>query len=128
MWCSARFYFGVFAFLIYINDLTNALAKFIVHYFADDTNLLYGNKNPSVISAIINSKLKLVVDWLRANKFPLNECKTNLLLFRPINKLNLMNIYKLLQSLSRTLALGSLFQSHILYGSTICTIHLKKIF
>ena len=76
-------------FLLYINDLTNALEKFIVHHFADDTNLLYGNKNPFVKSVVINCKLKLATDWLRANKFSLNELKTKLLLFRPINKLNL---------------------------------------
>ena len=53
------------------------------------TNLLYGNKNPSVISDVINTKLKLVTGWLRANKLCLNESKTKLLLLRPINKLNL---------------------------------------
>ena len=80
---------GPLLFLIYINDLANALEKSIVHHFADNTNLLYGNKNPSVISDVINSELKLVTDWLRANKLSLNESKTKLLLFRPINKLNL---------------------------------------
>ena len=80
--------FGPLLFLIYINDLANALEKSIVHHFADETNLLYGNKNPSVISDVINSELKLVTDWLRANKLSLNESKTKLL-FRPINKLNL---------------------------------------
>ena len=38
---------GPLLFLIYINDLANALEKSIVHHFADNTNLLYGNKNPS---------------------------------------------------------------------------------
>ena len=78
-------------FLIYINDLTNALEKSIVHNFADDTNLLYGNKNISVISYVINSELKLVTDWLRANKFSLNESKTKSLLLNltlPNIKLN----------------------------------------
>ena len=86
---------GPLLFLIYINDLANALEKSIVHHFADDTNLLYGNKNPSVISDVINSELKLVTDWLRANKLSLNESKTKLLLFRPINKLNLTSNIKL---------------------------------
>ena len=67
-------------FLIYINDLTNALKKSIVHNFADDTDLLYDNKNISVISDVINSELKLVTDWLRASKLSLNESKTKLLL------------------------------------------------
>ena len=80
---------GSLLFLIYINDLADALEKSIVHHFANDTNLLHGNKNPFVMSNVINSELKLVTDWLRANKRSLNESKTKLLLFRPINKLNL---------------------------------------
>ena len=76
-------------FLIYINNLTNALEKSLVHHFADDTNLSYGNKNPSFISNVINSELKLVTGWLGANKVSLNKSKIKLLLLRPINKLNL---------------------------------------
>ena len=38
---------------------------------------------------ILNSKLKLVTDWLRVNKHWLGESKTKLLLSRPINKLKL---------------------------------------
>ena len=72
-----------------INDIANALEKSIVHHFADNADLLHGNKNPFVKSNVINSELKLVTDWLRANKLSLNESKTKLLLFRPINKLNL---------------------------------------
>ena len=78
-------------FLIYINDLANALAKSIIHHFADDTNLLYVNKDPCVISDVINSELKLVTDWLRANKLSLNESKTKLYFLEiyTINKRNL---------------------------------------
>ena len=68
---------GPLLFQIYINDLTNALEKSIVYHFADDTNLLYNSKNPSVISDVITGELKLVTEWLRANKLSLNESKTN---------------------------------------------------
>ena len=65
--------FGPLLFLIYINDLANALEKSIVHHFADNTYLLHDKKNPSVISDVIDSELKLVKDWPRANKLSLNE-------------------------------------------------------
>ena len=81
---------GPLLFLIYIIDVTNALEESIVHHFADDTNLLYDDKNPSVISGALNSELKLVTDWLRAKKLFLNESKTKLLLFRPVSTLNLI--------------------------------------
>ena len=45
---------GSLLFLIYVNGLANALEKSIVHHFADDTNLLYDNKDPSIISDVIN--------------------------------------------------------------------------
>ena len=37
----------------------------------------------------MNNELKLVTDWLRANKPSLNESKTKLLIFRPCRKLNI---------------------------------------
>ena len=55
---------GFLLFLIYINDLNNALDKCIVYHFADDTNLLFGNKCSSEIACIMNNKLQLLTDWL----------------------------------------------------------------
>ena len=51
---------GLLPFLIYITDLENALDKCIVYQFADDTNLLFGNKCPSGISCVMNNELKLL--------------------------------------------------------------------
>ena len=56
-----------------------------------------------VISDVINSELKLVTDWLIANKLSLNESKTKLL-FRPINQLNLTSSNIKLNGHLRTLA------------------------
>ena len=69
-------------------------------HFADDTNLLFGKKCPSGISCIMNSEGKLLTDWLRANKLPLNESKTKLLIFRPRRKQNVMGCANWYQSLS----------------------------
>ena len=53
---------GPLLFLIYINDLKNTLDKCIVKHFADDTNLLSGNKCLSEISCVMNNELKLLTD------------------------------------------------------------------
>ena len=53
---------GPLLFLIYINDLKNALDKCIVQHLVDDTNLLFGNKCPSEISCVMNKELRLLTD------------------------------------------------------------------
>ena len=77
---------GPLLFLVYINDLRNAIHNSIVHHFADDTNLLYINKNLKVIQNKMNKDLKSLVTWLRANKISLNATKTEMLIFRDPRK------------------------------------------
>ena len=77
---------GPLLFLVYINDLRNAIYHSIVHHFADDTNLLYVNKNLRVIQNKINGDLKSLCTWLRANKISLNASKTELIIFRDPRK------------------------------------------
>ena len=77
---------GPLLFLIYINDLRNAIYHSTVHHFADDTNLLYVNKNLKTIQNKVNKDLKSLVTWLRANKISLNASKTELIIFRDPRK------------------------------------------
>ena len=77
---------GPLLFLIYINDLHNAIRHSIVHHFADDTNLLYVNENLSTIQKKVNQDLKSLCTWLRANKISLNASKTELIIFRDPRK------------------------------------------
>ena len=49
-------------FLIYINDLTQAIKVCKVYNFADDTNLL----------CLVNADLEHLVNWINANKILLN--------------------------------------------------------
>ena len=61
----------------------------MVHHFADDTNLLLFDKSLKSLKKKINIDLKLLCQWLAANKISLNSSKTEYILFRrklkPIN-------------------------------------------
>ena len=37
---------GPLVFLIYIDDLNEAISHSLIHHFADDTNILFLNKSP----------------------------------------------------------------------------------
>ena len=80
---------GPLLFLIYINDLNQAIKFSRVHHFADDTNLLLVDNSLKKINKHINHDLKLLTTWLRANRISLNTSKTKILLFRPKSKRNL---------------------------------------
>ena len=67
---------------MYINDLQGVFSKLIIHYFEDDTNLLFPTKKLGTIDSVVNHKLKLISQWLRSNKLSVNETKTELIIFR----------------------------------------------
>ena len=70
---------GPLLFLIYINDLHNAIKYSKVYHFADDTNLLQIEKSPRKIQKQVNLDLKSLYKWLLANKISLNCSKTELI-------------------------------------------------
>ena len=74
---------GPLLFLLYVNDIYNASEKFKFHLFADDTNLLYGDKNLKSLETIVTAELSKVWDWLNANKLTLNVKKSNFVIFQP---------------------------------------------
>jgi beta-lactam-binding protein with PASTA domain len=49
--------------------------------FADDSNLLYSNKNPKTLESIVNTELDKVYRWLNANKLTMNTKNQMLLSF-----------------------------------------------
>ena len=77
---------GPLLFLIYINDLHQAILFSNVHHFADDTNLLVVGKTLKKIQKQINIDLKFLCKWLKANKISLNASKTELIIFRDPKK------------------------------------------
>ena len=73
---------GPLLFLIYINDLNQAIKFCKVHHFADDTNLLHFNKSVAKLNKLVNLDMKNLTVWLNANKISLNVDKTELVIFK----------------------------------------------
>ena len=73
---------GPLLFLIYINDLHRAIKYSRVYHFADDTNLLNISDSPKQMQKQVNIDLKLLCNWLLANKISLNCSKTELIIFQ----------------------------------------------
>ena len=62
------------------------LLVFKFHLFADDTNLLYSNKNVKRLENVVNKELKNLHEWLTANKLTININKSNFVIFCPCRK------------------------------------------
>ena len=77
---------GPLLFLVYINDICNSCNQMKFYLFADDTNLLYADKNLKSLESTINDELCKLYDWLIANKLSLNIKKSNYVIFRPRQK------------------------------------------
>ena len=69
-------------FLIYINRLHQVTKHAEIHYFADDTNLLYSSKSLKDINQKINFVLKNIAALVRTIKISLNTKKTETVPFR----------------------------------------------
>ena len=63
-----------------------SLKHAITYHFADDTSLVFSDKNPRKINKVINSELILLYEWLCANRLSLNAGKTEYMIFRPPRK------------------------------------------
>ena len=64
---------GPLLFLLYINDLNQAIKFCKVHHFADDTNLLYLGKSIKKLNKFVNIDLKNLVNWLNINKTKMSK-------------------------------------------------------
>ena len=77
---------GPILFLIYINDLARAIIYSKLYNFADDTAILYSDHSPKRLKKRINIDLKLLLQWLKANRIQLNVAKTEVVLFKNKSK------------------------------------------
>ena len=72
-------------FLDLYNDIHNSSKTLSFYLFADDTNLLYADKDLKSLESVINIELQKVFDWLNANKLTINA-KSDYVIFRPSQK------------------------------------------
>ena len=100
----------------------SAIKNAKVHHFADDTNLLFSNKNNKILRKNINSDLALLLDWLCANRLSLNVVKTEFVIFRPArskrsDRVTLQLNNKTLFESSNIKYLGLIFASIIIFSN-----------
>ena len=72
---------GPLLFIIYTNDLPNALDNSHCILFADDTTIYCSSNNLCTLRSDIEQDMNSLSDWFCANKLSLNVSKTNFLLF-----------------------------------------------
>ena len=73
--------------ILYINDVHFCSEKFNFFLFADDTNILYADKNLKSIELAVKIELQELYDWLTTNKLTLNAKISNYIIFRSYKKI-----------------------------------------
>ena len=81
---------GPILFLIYVNDLKQAVTEADVVLFADDTTLLTSNIKLNTVQEQLDATHKSAIKWLTSNNLSLNEKKTTNMIFtqRPLENHN----------------------------------------
>ena len=80
-------------FILHINDLSNVSKNCNFVLFADNTTVLFHDKNTDNLSLIIDNELKPIVDWFINNKLALNLTKICLVPFCVKKPLELKSVY-----------------------------------
>ena len=78
---------GPLLFVVYINNLPDAVINSEVTLYADDTVLYYFSKEPRLLEDKLNEDLLRVANWLRENKLTLNLDKTKSMIIGSNRKL-----------------------------------------
>ncbi len=86
---------GPLLFVLFINDLPAAVQQCNVLMYADDTVLLFADKDSSVIQNVLATELENLKAWLMKNKLSLNREKTETVLFGTNANLSKVTNYEL---------------------------------
>lgn len=76
---------GPILFILYINDIMNAVED-KVYLYADDATVIITSKTETTLGDNIQSSLNLLRRWFNMNFLHINESKTTFTIFRNINK------------------------------------------
>ena len=72
---------GPLLFLLYVNDIYKLAPVFSFTLYADDTNILYSDKDLTKIHNVVNDNLKKVCHWFKGNKLSVNSKKCIIILY-----------------------------------------------
>ena len=64
-----------------------SLKKSVASHFADDTCITYSAKKIKPLETVLNYELKIISDWLNANRLSLNVNKSKLIIFKTKRKI-----------------------------------------
>ena len=128
MWCSTGKCAWTPVILLYINDIYNSSKELTFRLFADDTSILFANKNLDIIEQTVNSQLTKVSEWLLANKLSLNVSKSNFLISpRKVPKtMNLKINHEELKQENYTKYLGIIIDEKLNWKQHVKQVNIKK--
>ena len=116
-------------FLLSINDLPDISNQFEFFLFADDTNIYFEANNFDKIQDVMNKGLKLLREWLVANRLALNVSKINFTIFsspqKPYINITLLINKKAIEQKVYVKYLGVLFDSKLCFCHHISSIKNK---
>ena len=119
---------GPLLFLLYIYDICNSSKDLDFRLFADDTSILFADKNLDFIERVVNVQLAIVAEWLLANKLSLNASKSNFLIISPkkvIKAINLSINNKKLKQENYTKYLGIIIDEKLNWKQHIKQLNIK---
>ena len=79
---------GPLLFLVYVNDVTNAVPNIALRLFADDTSVFLHDHKCSNLIEMVKSAIGKLNKWFDTNKLTLHLGKTNYTIFHPTKMKN----------------------------------------
>jgi hypothetical protein len=86
---------GPLLFVIFVNDLPNAVNSCSILMYADDTAIFYSGKSVTDIENVVSSDLNALNSWLNMNKLFLHADKSECVLFGSTKRLHTIENFEI---------------------------------